>query len=328
MSTETQDNDYADPQAFAEAAKAQSGVDFDDGDSDDHQNGESDSAQGARNGSQNYQGYVDLSSLPEEIRKPVEARFSHLSQLHRKTESKYEGKLRQYEDLLRQQSEALTELQNGFGTFAGEMYNRSYAEREAGLEQQIKDAFENGDISALNKAQMALFELRQQKKDTEKQQKQPPKQQQPRQPMSAQQMGQESDLPPEEAEYLSAWADERDANGNFARPWAQNSDPNYVAALYEAQAVFGNPAYNNLTFQQKMAELDRRMGMKTAQVQPKRTTMGGGLTGRGGNPTMQLTPEQKKIAVKMKFGGSQAKSEDEHLEAYRKQLQSIRKGAR
>jgi hypothetical protein len=89
--------------------------------------------------------------------------------------------------------------------------------------------------------------------------------------------------------------------------------------------VLRNPNFQNATMEQKMAEVDRRMGVKKSAS--RQTVMGGGLTGNRKTNKLTLSPKQQEIALKT---GSRDKSDAEKIDWYRKQLEKVnqRKGAR
>ena len=97
-----------------------------------------------------------------------------------------------------------------------------------------------------------------------------------------------------------------------------------MAGLMETKAVLSSPLYANKSIAEKMAEVDRRMGVQKPQA--KQGVLGGGLTGQRKTSKLTLSPEAQKIALKTKFAGA-GKTDAEHLEAYRKQIESS-KGAK
>lgn len=131
----------------------------------------------------------------------------------------------------------------------------------------------------------------------------------------------------DEATVYRAWMGESDETGSPKRPWVSEHDPRNMAAASEGRAVFNNPAYTNMSFAQKLQEIDRRMGVKMQQGQ--NVLPGGNLTTPRKNSNVKLTDYEAKIAIKTKFGGPKAKSEADHTEAYRQaKIRSQQKGAR
>lgn len=286
------------------------------------QNDQQDQPEQERNG---YHERVDLSGLPEDIRKPIEGRFGHLSHLMKKQSEKYERELREYRQVMDEQYSRIEELTSGFGTMVNQMQDQTYADTEASLKQQLLAAKQTGDVEAELEIQDKLIDLKAEKKLAAKQ---PQPKQQPRQ-QAQQDYG--YDISDEDQAVVTAWQDERDDTGGILRPWAHcrtpdnpQADKAYIGALRETYSVLGNPRYANWSMEQKMAEVDRRMGV--VQVQRKQSVMGGGLTGNRKSSKIPMNPKAEEIAVRMKLGGPKA-TREQHLEAYRKQLEST-KGAR
>lgn len=294
----------------------------------------------------NYQPYVDLSGLPDETREAIEGRFAHLSRLQKKSETKREGELREWRDLASEQARRIDELTNGFAGMANHLQEKSYAETEAQLTEAMRIAFESGDSHGYINAQNKLLDIKADKKLVERQKKEAPAKvhsQQNSAPnyRNASELANDAvtdgDITHEEASLVSAWQEESDPTGNLLRPWAHNSTPHlqpdhpqadqqYLAAIRETVAVFDNPRLAKLTFDQKLAEVDRRMG--TAKPGPKQNVMGGNLTGNRKPSKLGLSPEQEKLAVRLKLGGPKAKSDADHIAKYRQQLEKTKVGSR
>lgn len=131
----------------------------------------------------------------------------------------------------------------------------------------------------------------------------------------------------DEANIYRSWMNEQDDIGSLKRPWVNQGDPRNAAALAEGRAVFNNPAYSSLSFGQKLQEIDRRMGVKM-QTQGQNVLGSGNLTRPTKNNNVKVTDYEAKIAVKTKFGGSKAKSDADHVEAWRQaKIKSQQKGA-
>jgi hypothetical protein len=93
--------------------------------------------------------------------------------------------------------------------------------------------------------------------------------------------------------------------------------------MREMQIVFDEDGdFSHLSFEDKLDELDKRMGTKK-QRSGQNSVMGGNFTPRGKSGKVTLTAKQQEIAVRTKFGGPKAKSDAEHLEAYRKQIERL-----
>jgi len=134
-------------------------------------------------------------------------------------------------------------------------------------------------------------------------------------------------ITPDEANIYRTWSSETDEYGNPRRAWLNDSDPRNIAAASEGRAVFNNPAYANMTFAQKLQEIDRRMGIKMQNQTGQNVLPSGNLTQPRKNSNVKVTDYEAKIAVKTKFGGSKAKSDADHIEAWRQaKIKSQQKG--
>lgn len=268
---------------------------------------------------------VDLSNLAPEIREPIEKRFSYLYGQVKNNERN----LHQYKSIAQQQSEKLEELMGNFGTVVDHLYSKEQGQTEASIRQEIKAAYDSGDAEKYQAAQEKLMEFKVDQKLKAKPEKteKPKTQEINKQPtvaeLRAEALG-DGDWTQEDDTYLESWQNET-SNGVDLRPWAKEGHRLYPYAFNEAMLVFSSPAYERLTTEQKLAEVDRRMGVSKSGGQ---TVMGGSLTTRGKSSKITLTPKQQEIAVRTKFGGSKAKSDAEHIEAYKKQIETLNRKSR
>jgi len=278
-----------------------------------------------------YAPRVDLSTLPDDIRGPIEARLAHVSGLQKKSEAKYQRQLDEYRALAKEQNDRLEELTNFSTGMATHLQDKAFTENETQIQDRMQKAFEAGDTAAYSKAQTELIQLGV-KREMAKQQspKAEPKQ---ARPAPQQQEAEAVEMSPEDQVAIEAWQDERDESGNTLRPWAynrgtpENPDRQYMRARLEIEAIKLDPRFENATVQQRMQEVDKRMGVqKRGGGQP---VMGSNLTGNGAARRITLSPELEKLAVRTKFGGSKAKTDQDHIAAYRAVLEeSKKKGAR
>ena len=261
--------------------------------------------------------------------KLVQARIDTLYKERQIAKSQYKEMM----DIAQQQSKVIEELQAGTYAIANHLQQEKFTETEASLKQQYRNAIEIGDVDAQISLNEKLLDMKVQKLNAPK--LQPQKQQAQPQPQYNSAEEPDIDLDPQEAAITSAWQHEKDASGNPLRPWTVNStgdsndpDPDYVKAIAVAQRVFTQPQFANLSYQQKLQEIDKRMGIQ--QTPPQQNVMTPHLTGRNKSSKVNITDKQKEIAVRTKFGGPGAKSEAEHINAFRKQLEKVQsnKGAR
>lgn len=285
---------------------------------------------------------VDLSGLPEEYRGPLEARFAHMSKLMKKTESKYASRISERDQLLAEQSRIIEELQSGMGAVVEHLSDKSLNDAEAQAKQQLREAHQSGDTEAFISANERLAEIKA-KKALQAQQKKTAKPRETkaeREHTSAVSFASEAvesgEMDSDDARAIGAWQSETDQNGNSLRPWAQSrnpanpmADPLYRRALIESAAVFDEASpWANKNVAEKLAEVDRRMGVN--RTTSGQQVMGGQLTMPRKTQKIGLTAYQETLAVKTKFGGPKAKSDSDHIEAYRKQVEGYKakKGAR
>lgn len=226
---------------------------------------------------------------------------------------------REMRGLLHQQSEALARLSQGQQAVVDHLQNRSYVDSEAILKQQMQDAWNRKDEKSYIEAQNKLMDVQVDKKVAERTR---PQQQQQAQYTSAAQVANHAvntgELSPDEYRTTESWQNERDQSGNLVRPWAFGADPAHQNALFEARAVMANPRYASLSYEQKLQEVDRRMG--TVKKTVAQNVMGANLTRGAKSAKLELSPEQRQIALRLKPRG---KSELDALESYRKQLEQI-----
>lgn len=256
---------------------------------------------------------VDLSDLPPEKAKQVEERINYLySQVKTNNRS-----LNEYRTIAQQQSQQIEDLMNGVGQVVGHLQEQDLATTEANINFQLRQAIQDGDVESQIALNNQLLDLKVKKMSGKKETPQP-KKPQAQAPVYSE-MARDEGLSQEEEDFVSTWENETDQSGRLLRPWAFREHPEFTNGLRETEAVFTNPRFKNMTVDQKMAEVDRRMGVKKSN--PPQTVLGGRLTTPNKNPKITMTPKQQEIAVKTRFGGPKAKSDAEHIEAYRKQIE-------
>jgi hypothetical protein len=287
-----------------------------------------------------YQERVDLSALPEDIRNPIEARFKHLSGVMKRQTERSSREIQEWQRLAAEQAAALDEVRNSQYAVLNHLQDKTFAETETQLKSKMREALEAGDTQAYVDTQVKLNEVLLQKQNAKQQPKQeraknPTQQQafagQPHQLPSGNELADsafaDSEISAEENAYAQAWISERDESGQPLRPWATGNDAKSQYALIEAVAVLNpNGPFARLPLQKKLEEIDRRLGVrKPSAAQP---VLGANLTTQRKSARITLTPRQEQLALRTKFGGPQAKSNADHIEAYRKQLEQFKKGTK
>lgn len=278
---------------------------------------------------------------PVEIEDPaIKQRFDYVyGQVKKNERDKNE-----YKRIAAQQSAIIAQLQQDQGAIVNHLQTQTYTNVESQLNDQFKAAYETGDTNALVDIQRKLIKLEAQK--LVQPQRQPAQQQQfQEQPVNYTNFNQisneavaDGDITLQEQQQVNAWAGETNERGEQLRPWLINStgdpndpDPDYVKAWTVANQVWSKPQYAHLTFDQKLAEVDKRMGVSKSTA--KQSVMGGGLQGKPRSARISLSPEAERIALKTRFGekpGGPKKTDEQILDAYRKQMDTVKssKGSR
>lgn len=268
---------------------------------------------------------------PEEI----EARFNRLyGQVkgNQRDLSEYRRLSGEQSQIIQSLEQRLQELQGGMGKVVEHLETKTYADTETQLKSQIRYARENGDWDSYDQLQERLVELKAQKILKSQQPKQPPQtEQRLHQVRNAAEVADyavgQGEFTRDDALAVEAWMSEADETGSRVRPWSYADSPEYQYAFQEARSVFTNPKYAKMTTTEKLAEIDRRMGVKTKGF--NQPVMGGGLTQPKKTSNVRLSPETEKFVVRTKFGGAKYKTDAERIEAYKKQLQAYKsKGGR
>lgn len=265
---------------------------------------------------QRHGGFVDFNTAtPEEIGRKFSDLYGQVKQSKRA--------LGEFKDVAAQQAKLIADLTNGVGVVVDHLQQKSFVDTEAQLMQELTAAHTRGDSKAFLEAQTKLIQVKAEKIVSEKMQ--------PRdvvrnnagvQVTKAPTHDAVSDMSPQESQILKAWVDERDESGRELRPWAFPHSPDYENAYAETQAVFTNSRYAGLTMDQKLAEVDKRMGVKKPAA--GQSVMGGSLTNGKTGSKITLSPDLEKIAIRTKFGGPKAKTDADHIEAYRQQMVKVK----
>lgn len=268
---------------------------------------------------------VDLSHLPEDVRKPIEDRFNYFFR-QVKDQNRTLG---QFRSVAEQQSAQINELMSATTQVVDHLQNRSFEDTEATLKATIRQAKIAGDTDAEFDATDKLIELKASKMMAAK--TQPKAENQSTQRInSINQISDEArsagEISPEDHSVFNAWMNEKDQSGNLVRPWAftnDMNDPHFKGIVTEASAVFSNPRFANAAIDQKLTEIDRRMGVNRQVAQ---SVMGGNLTTNKKSGTIRLSPDQEKIAIRMNVGarkGEKPRTDAEKISAYIEQMKKV-----
>lgn len=244
--------------------------------------------------------------------------------------------LNQYRSLAAEQARMIEELTANQGAIVNHLQEKTFTDTEVQVKAQYKAAYESGDVNAMMDANDKLAEIKARKIAAEQRPK--PRQETRQQNAyfdasvsnATSQAVANGEFSQEDASVTNAWASETDERGEALRPWINNStgdpndpDPDYVKAWVIANKVFNDPKAQSWTINQKLAEVDKRMGI--GKSSGKQSVMGGALTGKPKAASISLSPEAEKIAVRTKFGANKgAKSDAEYIAAYRQQMQKAK----
>lgn len=282
---------------------------------------------------------VDVKTAsPEEI----EARIRYLyDQVKEKKDSskkikELESNLREYRTVAKEQSQILAQIMENQNRLGSHLQKQDLDKTEKQIHQELKEAYDKGDIEAFAKANQRLAALQAEQtaqKILQTHQQQAPVNQQRMNgfdPYQAAQMAKNSSaLSDDEAMAVKAWQEERDANGNLLRPWAFPSEDADLSQKHKmawsiAKGVFGGGNTNN-TVAEKLAKIDEFMGVKKPVPQ---AVMSGNLTQGKKVSSVSMSDAQKQMAIRLRAGGLKAKSDADHIAAFRAQLEKAAKGAR
>lgn len=277
---------------------------------------------------------VDISDLPEEKQKVLNDRFGYFMRQIREFKTKSDASERSIREWQDNAAKQIQELTSGVGQIVDHMETRTIGESEDQIKRELKEAFEAGDSVKHADAVTRLAEIQQKKLALQKKEQKQEPQKNPTQEQAhagypdaysiAGEAVANGEIGPEDLDYVGAWQNERDAQGNLVRPWAYSPTPvpqpgsPMDTAMKEIVSMLQSPYYSKMSFKQILGEVDKRMGVRT--MNGSQTVMGGTLTKPQKTNTVKLSPDIEKMAVRMKFGGPNAKSDADHVKAYQEAM--------
>lgn len=268
----------------------------------------------------------DRVELPPEAQKRFDRVYGNMK--------RYENSAKELQDIVAKQFEIINGLQTGQQQIVNHLQTQDFTDAESRLNTQRDEAWSKGDQRGWHQANDQLTEIKLKKNLSLQQQRQavPVQQQQPAQTVNSQDAVQyavqRGEITPQDAHIFKSWATETDDTGNFKRPWVNAHDIKNTVAAIEGRAVFENPAFAQKSFAEKLREIDRRMGMTAPQQNNQQVLGAGNLTRGNKNSTIQLDPAIEKLAVRTKFGGPKAKTDQDHIDAWKRAVQKSSKGAK
>lgn len=259
-------------------------------------------------------------ATPEQTQERINYIYSQLKPTQREN--------REMRNLLAEQSKVIDQLSRNQQEVVTHLTQRGFAENKEQLKIAMQDAWKKQDNAGYIDAQNRLMDLQVEERLQERLNRQQP--QQPQQqtnghiPRDAAEIAnravQSGELNDNEYRTTESWQSEKDDSGNLIRPWAFSTDPTYQAALFETRSVMANPRFNNLSYEQKLAEVDKRMGVQKRTS--SQSVLGGNLTKTTKTAKIELSSKQRDIALRTQYAGK-GKSEADHLDAYRKQVEKF-----
>lgn len=188
------------------------------------------------------------------------------------------------------------------------------------LQSEYQSAIDAGDFQRQQaiQQQWILLEAEVKAQEILKQQNAQPKDKYP--PTNINQTVDQYDIPQDEAVYIDAWMNEKSPSGVVVREWAQPNHALFNAALAEAENVFKSPLWANKSVQERMAEVDRRMGLVKPVKQSAPQVLSSNLKTSPKRDDIKLTPQEEQIAIRMRLG----KTPQESIERYKAQKRQMR----
>jgi len=277
---------------------------------------------------------VDVeTSTPEQIKERLDYLYRQVKDTKRE-KAQSERERREERQILQEQSRLIAELTQGYNGVINHLQDKTITDTEESLNRQMQEAWAKGDDKAWIAAQNRLTDLRVEKRLLAEKRPKEIKQPQQQNPVYrsaaeiAREASNEGELSETDYRTVDAWQSEKDENGQPLRPWAFDGNPQYRDALVEMQAILNSSKFQNAPYEQKLAELDRRMGM--AKRTGGQNVMSANLTGGKKTARVTLSPDIERMVLRTKWGGSKHKTDAERLDAYRKQIANVKqsKGAR
>lgn len=272
---------------------------------------------------------------PVELNKEQQERFNRVYGNMKKYENKFKDQEQANQILI----DRLNELQNGQQQIVSHLQVGDFQEAENTLKAQRDVAWREGKVELYNEANDKLAELKAQKiaqkflserdQKTQKiQQVVPLPQRQISGDDAINNAVQTGVVTSDEANIYRSWMNQRDPNGNSLRPWVNSGDIRNSKAALIGRAVFEDPDNAGKSFAEKLKEIDKMMGVQPMQTNGQNVLGNGNLTRGKQTNNIKLSPEIERIAIRTKFGGPKAKSDQDHIDAWKRAAQkSQSKGA-
>lgn len=267
----------------------------------------------------------DMVEIPAEIKPRFDRIYGNMK--------RYENETKELRDINQRLLSTVNQLEQNQSKIVDHIQGKDFETAESQLMQQRKEALAKGDLDTFEALSDKITDIKLEKKLAKNAPR--PVQQQLQQQINVSQEAMVETLvnkgvfTQDDAQIYRSWVGEADESGMAKRDWLNPKHPLNIAAAREGQAVFTNPAFINKPVADKLNEIDRRMGLMQPNTSQQNVLPSGNLTRGTPKSKVQLSPYQEKVAVMTKFGGSKAKTEADHIEAYRQAvIKSQSKGAK
>lgn len=232
-------------------------------------------------------------------------------------------KIAERDQVLREQSEVIAELQKNVGTVVNHLNAQTTEQSVESARESAQVAFNKGDSKAYLAAMEKVASLQAQKIAQDILRQQQPQRQQVKQANNAVDVAnravQQGFMSPQDEPAFEAWQDEKDASGNLVRPWAkrETAGDSFDSALMRSASVFADPKLRHVSIEQKLAEVDRIMGVSTQS--PQQNVMAANLTQKPKGNNVKVSADMERVLNHLKPRGSKAKNAPDPIAWYREQ---------
>lgn len=228
---------------------------------------------------------VSVDHLPDDDKEAIQARFDRLY-----------GQVKMSDRRNKVLEGMLAETQKALQDINHKVNEQERTTARKSLEDGIRMAEELGDLSKANQLRQTLTEMNiEDKMRAMLQQKSPPSDYSNPDVLLDSQMAEVQD--PYESAYLNQAMAERGVDGNYVRPWAQRGHPDLEVALREAEIIWTSPRFSNKPVEEKMKELDRRMGTPQRRNPGNQVLPSGGMSKQSNN--VSITPMEERVATRL-----------------------------
>lgn len=249
--------------------------------------------------------FVSLDGLDPAIASQIQARFD-----------RYHRQLKESDKNNKELRQQVEQMGSDMRKVLDRQLNNDYNDAVRELKRQREQAEINGDTHRIDQLDDALLELKLAKREQERLGEAQIKQAQKDMREAAtepKEIDYEEAFGADGAAYMRKWEVEKNRDGSLKRPWAQAGHPDLEDAMNFGNLVFTSKKYAKLSFQQKLEEIDKYMGV-TPQRQAN-SVLSSNLTAGQKKSTIKLTEAQRQVAIRMGLGKTEQESIDKYIKA-------------